>query len=176
MKYEDAVKNAKNNIGGLCRACNICNGAACRNTMPGPGAKGTGDTAVRNFQKWQEIRVNMDTICPMGETDTSLEIFGENFRYPFFAGPVGAVNLHYSDAYDDISRLQGCHKEKPPKMDGFNYFRYSPRPEGGSLGYSSSSKLSNGPLRPERWSLVYSTFSSTSLSISFLACAEGRAA
>ena len=67
-------------------------------------------------------------------------------------------------------------KKSRPKMDGFNYFRYSPRPEGGSLGYSSSSKLSNGPLRPERWSLVYSTFSSTSLSISFLACAEGRAA
>lgn len=74
------------------------------------------------------------------------------------------------------SYLQGCHKEKPPEMDGFNYSRYFPRPEGGSLGYSSSSKLSNGPLRPERWSLVYSTFSSTPLSISFLACAEGRAA
>ena len=73
------------------------------------------------------------------------------------------------------SHLQGYHKEKPPEMDGFNYFRYSPRPEGGSLGYSSSSKLSNGPLRPERWSLVYSTFSSTPLSISFLACAEGSA-
>ena len=78
-------------------------------------------------------------------------------------------------AKDDISHLQGYHKEKPPEMDGFNYFRYSLRPEGGSLGYSSSSKLSNGPLRPERWSLVYSTFSSTPLSISFLACAEGSA-
>lgn len=77
---------------------------------------------------------------------------------------------------DDKSYLQGCHKEKPPEKDGFNYSRYSPRPEGGSLGYSSSSKLSNGPLRPERWSLVYSTFSSTPFSISFLACAEGRAA
>lgn len=74
------------------------------------------------------------------------------------------------------SYLQGCHKEKPPEKDGFNYSCYSPRPEGGSLGYSSSSKLSNGPLRPERWSLVYSTFSSTPFSISFLACAEGRAA
>ena len=54
----------------------------------------------------------MDTICPMGETDTSLEIFGENFRYPFFAGPVGAVNLHYSDAYDDMTYndalVRGC--------------------------------------------------------------------
>lgn len=77
--------------------------------------------------------------------------------------------------YNYKSHLQGYHKEKPPEMDGFNYFRYSPRPEGGSLGYSSSSKLSNGPLRPERWSLVYSTFSSTPLSISFLACAEGSA-
>ena len=82
----------------------------------------------------------------------------------------------FMDAVEDISYLQGCHKEKPPEKDGFNYSCYSPRPEGGSLGYSSSSKLSNGPLRPERWSLVYSTFSSTSLSISFLACAEGRAA
>lgn len=82
---------------------------------------------------------------------------------------------HPNEHVTTISHLQGCHKEKPPEMDGFNYFRYSPRPEGGSLGYSSSSKLSNGPLRPERWSLVYSTFSSTPLSISFLACAEGSA-
>ena len=66
-------------------------------------------------------------------------------------------------------------KKSRPKWTALNYFRYSLRPEGGSLGYSSSSKLSNGPLRPERWSLVYSTFSSTPLSISFLACAEGSA-
>lgn len=86
------------------------------------------------------------------------------------------VNATVLVKVEDKSHLQGYHKEKPPEMDGFNYFRYSPRPEGGSLGYSSSSKLSNGPLRPERWSLVYSTFSSTPFSISFLACAEGRAA
>lgn len=87
---------------------------------------------------------------------------------------VPVVNRVYTNR-NDKSHLQGYHKEKPPEMDGFNYFRYSLRPEGGSLGYSSSSKLSNGPLRPERWSLVYSTFSSTPLSISFLACAEGSA-
>ena len=27
----------------------------------------------------------------------------QTFSYPFFAGPVGAVNLHYSEAYDDVS-------------------------------------------------------------------------
>ena len=40
---------------------------------------------------------------------------------------------------------------------------------GGSLGYRVRSKLSNGPFLPERWSRTYSTFSSTSLSISFFA-------
>ena len=32
-----------------------------------------------------------------------MELFGRKFRYPFFAGPVGAVTLHYSDKYDDMA-------------------------------------------------------------------------
>lgn len=35
--------------------------------------------------------------------DTSLNLFGKTFRYPFFAGPVGAVTVHYSDKYDDMA-------------------------------------------------------------------------
>ena len=103
MQYDEVIENARKCIGRLCRACSICNGVACRNTIPGPGSKGIGDTAIRNYNKWKEIRVNMDTIFPMGETDTSLSLFGRKFRYPFFAGPVGAVSQHYSDAYDDLS-------------------------------------------------------------------------
>ena len=103
MNYNEVLANARGNIGKLCKACPVCNGLACRNTVPGPGAKGVGDTAIRNYQKWQEIRVNMDTLCAPKTVDTSLELFGKKFKYPFFAGPVGAVNLHYSDAYDDVS-------------------------------------------------------------------------
>jgi isopentenyl diphosphate isomerase/L-lactate dehydrogenase-like FMN-dependent dehydrogenase len=62
-----------------------------------------GDTAIRNYQKWQNIRINMDTLCEKKKVDTRLELFGKNFAYPFFAGPVGAVTLHYSDKYDDVS-------------------------------------------------------------------------
>ena len=47
---------------GFCKMCRICDGRACGNTIPGPGAKGVGDTAIRNYDKWKEIRVNMDTI------------------------------------------------------------------------------------------------------------------
>ena len=101
MNYQEMLQQARTCIGNYCKACNICNGRACRNQIPGPGAKGAGDTAIRNYDKWQEIRVNMDTICEGGAPDTGLEIFGRKFRFPFFAGPVGAVNLHYGDKYDD---------------------------------------------------------------------------
>lgn len=102
MTYQEVLANARESISKNCKACPVCNGKACSNHIPGPGSKGVGDTAMRNYDKWQEIRVNMDTICESGAPDTSLEIFGKKFRYPFFAGPVGAVTAHYSDKYNDM--------------------------------------------------------------------------
>ena len=37
----------------------------------------------------------MDTICEKKPADTTVTLFGKEFSYPFFAGPVGAVKLHY---------------------------------------------------------------------------------
>ena len=103
MTYPEVLASARECLSPNCKACPVCNGKACGNHIPGPGAKGVGDTAIRNFEKWQDIRVNMDTICPGGSPDTTLELFGKHFRYPFFAGPVGAVTMHYSDKYDDMA-------------------------------------------------------------------------
>ena len=102
MTYNEIVKNAKECIGDKCKACYVCNGKACKNTVPGPGSKGVGDTAIRNYDKWQEIRINMDTLCGNEDVDTTFELFGKTFKYPFFIAPVGAVFLHYSDKYDDL--------------------------------------------------------------------------
>lgn len=103
MNYQEILENARGCIGPYCKACPVCNGRACKNQMPGPGAKGMGDTAVRNFEKWQEIRVNMDTLCENKVPDTSFTLFGKTFLYPFFAGPVGAVDLHYGDKHSDLT-------------------------------------------------------------------------
>ena len=103
MNYSDVLANARECIGKYCKACPVCNGVACKNQIPGPGAKGVGDTAIRNYNKWADIRVNMDTLCENGTPDTHVELFGRRFKYPFFAGPVGAVNLHYSDTYTDMT-------------------------------------------------------------------------
>ncbi len=103
MNYSECIENARGKIGNYCKACPECSGRACKNQMPGPGAKGIGDTAIRNYDKWKEIRLNMDTLVEKRPIDTSLSLFGKEFKYPFFAGPVGAVNLHYGDCLNDVS-------------------------------------------------------------------------
>lgn len=103
MTQKEVLEQARTCLGAYCKGCEICNGRACRNQIPGPGAKGVGDTAIRNYDKWKEIRVEMDTLCENCTPDTKLELFGKTFAYPFFAGPVGAVNLHYGDKYNDAS-------------------------------------------------------------------------
>ena len=55
--------------------CPICDGRACGNTIPGPGAKGIGDVAIRNYEKWKDIRVNMDVISDIAEPVSGIELF-----------------------------------------------------------------------------------------------------
>ncbi len=101
--YADVLKNARECIGPYCKACPECNGKACRHCIPGPGAKGVGDVAIRNYDQWKKIRVQMDTIVENKEPDLTLHIFDQTFRYLIFVGPVGAVQTHYGKQYDDIT-------------------------------------------------------------------------
>ena len=102
MTYKEVLQAAQGQM-GPCRACPVCNGRACGGTIPGPGAKGSGTVAVRNFDAWQKICVNMDTICENSQVDTSFTLFGRTFEIPAFAAPVGAMRLHYGDKYDDLT-------------------------------------------------------------------------
>lgn len=102
MTYQEVLAAARTCMGPYCKSCPTCNGLACRNTVPGPGAKGIGTGAIRNYQKWQELCVNMDTICENVPADTGCELFGRKLALPVFAAPVGAVTKHYGDKYDDL--------------------------------------------------------------------------
>ena len=102
MTYEEVLEQARTCIGEYCKACPVCDGRACSNKVPGPGAKGTGTVAIRNYEKWQELCINMDTICENQPVDTTLSIFGKTMKYPIFAAPIGAMKLHYGDKYDDL--------------------------------------------------------------------------
>ncbi len=102
MTYQEILANARTCMGPYCKSCPTCNGLACKNTVPGPGAKGIGTGFIRNYQKWQELCVNMDTICENKPVDTSFELFGHKVALPVFAAPVGAMQLHYGDKYNDL--------------------------------------------------------------------------
>ena len=102
MTYQEILDRSREQIGPYCKSCKICNGLACKNTIPGPGAKGLGTGFIRNYQKWQELCVNMDTICENGSADTTFDFFGHQLVLPVMAGPVGAMQLHYGDRYNDM--------------------------------------------------------------------------
>lgn len=103
MNYNEILASARDQIGPYCKACPVCNGRACGNIMPGPGSKVPGNTAARNYDKWQEIFVNMDTLCPNADIDTSFELFGKKFSAPIFIAPLGALPMHYGDKHNDIT-------------------------------------------------------------------------
>ena len=74
MTYQEVLEKARTCMGPHCKSCPTCNGLGCRNTIPGPGAKGIGTGFIRNYQKWQELCVNMDTICENKPVDTAFEL------------------------------------------------------------------------------------------------------
>ena len=104
MEYQEVLQNARTCMGPYCKACPVCNGQACKNTVPGPGAKGSGTGFARNYQKWQELRVNHGhhrrKRVPPTRPST---FFGHRLALPVMAAPVGAMKLHYGDKYDDLT-------------------------------------------------------------------------
>ena len=111
MTYQEVLNNARTCSGPYCKVCPVCNGRACKNTMPGPGSKGTGTVAARNYDAWQDVLLNMDTICENVPVDTRFTLFGQTYDLPVFAGPVGAVKLHYDD-----EKHQECGRRHGPFM------------------------------------------------------------
>ncbi|MCQ2373411.1 MAG: alpha-hydroxy-acid oxidizing protein [Phascolarctobacterium sp.] len=100
MNFAEVLAAARGNIGPVCKACPVCNGKACGTSIPGPGSRG--NIAARNYEAWQKVYLNMDTLVEAAPLDLSLEIFGKKFKLPVFAGPVGAMTMHYGDKYSDV--------------------------------------------------------------------------
>ncbi len=103
MTYQDLAAAARGNIGPHCKACPVCDGRGCRNTIPGPGAKGSGTVAIRNKQAWDEVLVNMDTLHEYFEASTVTRVLGRDLALPVMIGPVGDVQRHYGEKYDTES-------------------------------------------------------------------------
>ena len=120
MNYKEVLEAARGNIGPVCKACPVCNGKACGATIPGPGSRNA--QAVLNWEAWQKLRLNMDTLCAGDTVDMSREFAGKTFKIPVFAGPVGAMKMHYGEKHTDISYnnvlVAGCAQAGIAAMTG----------------------------------------------------------
>ena len=104
MDWNEVVTAARPLVGEHCKACPVCDGRGCKNRIPGPGAKGSGDVAVRNYDAWRQVRVNLDTLVDAARpVDTSCELLGRRWSMPVFIGPVGDVNRHYGPSLDTLA-------------------------------------------------------------------------
>lgn len=103
MSYAELAASARGNIGPFCRACPVCDGRACAGVMPGPGDKGSGRVAEKNWRAWQGLCVNMDTLHGPFSADARATALGRELSLPVMVGPVGDVQRHYGDRYDTVS-------------------------------------------------------------------------
>ena len=102
MNVKEIRKNAAGQM-GYCFSCQVCDGVACKNSIPGPGCKGQGKVFNRNYLAWQNIFLNMDTISENKAIDTSFDFFGQTLTIPVCAAPIGAMKMHYGEKYDDLA-------------------------------------------------------------------------
>ena len=50
MTYQEILDRSRDQIGPYCKSCKICNGMACKNTVPGPGEEGHESWAGDSWQ------------------------------------------------------------------------------------------------------------------------------
>lgn len=99
MSYADIASDARGQMGPVCKACPICNGRACASSIPGPGSYGSGLGSSRNFDAWQGVTVNMDTLHEPFEPDTTFDFYGHSLSSPIMIAPVGDIEHHYGSKY-----------------------------------------------------------------------------
>ena len=78
MNYSEVLENARKNIGPQCKACPVCNGIACGNTLPGPGSKAPGNGAAIGGLK--VITENGWFAARPSGTEDIYKIYAESFK------------------------------------------------------------------------------------------------
>lgn len=97
MIYAEILERARAALSPRCTVCPVCNGRACAGRIPGPGGKGTGATAQRNFSYLAEhVKVEQRVLRAPFETDCTLELAGKQFATPIFAAPIGLIEGNYA--------------------------------------------------------------------------------
>ncbi|MDR1774389.1 MAG: alpha-hydroxy-acid oxidizing protein, partial [Clostridioides sp.] len=94
MDYKEMLKNAREKLNGSCRVCKQCNGVACAGEVPGMGGKDSGYAFIENFNRLQDVKLNMRVIHSACNPDMSVELFGQKMDIPVYAAPITGTTLN----------------------------------------------------------------------------------
>ncbi|EYE89464.1 FMN-dependent dehydrogenase [Fervidicella metallireducens AeB] len=112
MDYKEVLKNAKQNLNGSCRVCQVCNGRVCAGEVPGMGGTGSGMAFTANYEALEKVKLNMRVIHDAKDPDTSIEIFGKKLRIPVMAAPVSGTTLNMGGKFSESQYIswviKGC--------------------------------------------------------------------
>lgn len=101
--YEELANKARGTMGPVCKACSVCDGRVCASKLPGPGDKGMGKSAYKNFAAWQALELCMDTLYEAASPTCQTTLFGRTASAPIMVGPIGDVGRHYGNTYTTSS-------------------------------------------------------------------------
>jgi len=91
MELTELRKKAREDMKGYCRVCPVCDGRACAGEVPGMGGAGSGAAFAANLEALSRLRLNLRTIHPVKDADTSLALFGQTLSMPILAAPMTGV-------------------------------------------------------------------------------------
>lgn len=107
MNDAERLEQARRVLAPHCKVCPVCNGRACAGAIPGPGGKGTGATAQRNYSYLENhVKLHLDAVYEPADRDCSIQLFGKSFSAPIFAAPIGMVGLNWSPQLDEYGYAQ----------------------------------------------------------------------
>ena len=96
--YDEVLENARKVMAPKCRVCKECNGIACAGEIPGVGGTKSGKSFIEAWAYLKGIGIQMDAVHEHFDADTSIELFGKSFKYPFFIAPIGGMSFNYTGA------------------------------------------------------------------------------
>ncbi len=110
MDYKELLDRAREKMAPNCRVCKECNGVVCKGEIPGTGGKGNGNAFKICVDFLASVKINMDTIYKDEGQDTSISLFGREFKYPFFAAPIGGMKLNYNGSITEAEYIESIVK------------------------------------------------------------------
>ena len=103
MTYQEILNNARTWRVLTAKSCPTCNGMACKNTIPAPEPRASAPASSATIRSGRSCASTWTPSVRTSPWTPPYDFFGKKVVLPVFAAPVGAMQLHYGDKYDDLT-------------------------------------------------------------------------